>query len=76
MSVLDELRAESGNGGACIFARWLVTLSKATQDELDEAFADESITSAALTRWAKRNGYTGAEGGVRLHRTAGCLCRK
>ena len=76
MSILDELRAESGTGGPCIFATWLATLTKAVQTELAAAMTDDTISSAAVTRWGKRNGYTGSEGVVRLHRTGTCKCPK
>jgi hypothetical protein len=69
MSLLDELEADSkAKGVGCVVCAFID--SQANADEWDAAFAmpKSRITTMALFRRMKRDGYPGSDGPLRAHR--------
>lgn len=67
--LLSELKADRAAPSGCTVCAWLSTRDESERAEWAQAFADKSISVAALHRAMKKRGYTLTDAPVVTHRS-------
>jgi hypothetical protein len=77
VGLLDDLNDKENfvhsSRGKCTFCTFLETISKEEAKLISERAADKNITSSALSRVLRKNGYNLTDGVVSRHRRGECL---
>ena len=75
MGLLDDIRDETNRRNTlCAVGRWMGNQTPDDYDQLEIAFADPTITTAAIQRVLKRHGFANGWTTVHRHRTGACAC--
>jgi hypothetical protein len=75
MGLLDDIRDETNRRNTlCAVGQWLQHQTPDDFDQLEIAFADPTITTAAIQRVLKRHGFANGWTTVHRHRTGACAC--
>lgn len=70
--ILSENTRPTQNG--CGLARFLGTLTAEDRTDLEQAMQDKTITSSAIQRALRNNGYAISGNMIRRHRRKDCPC--
>lgn len=76
MGLMDDiLDANVKPSKMCLFYEFVVSLNDENRKDLEEALADQTITSQAIFVACRKYGYTRGESVLRRHRRRDCACR-